>query len=79
MQGIQIAIDGPAGAGKSTVAKRVAEKLGYKYIDTGAMYRAITLKALNLNVDLGQESSYDFMLGILSKLPTLKRETEVKK
>jgi len=61
MQGIQIAIDGPAGAGKSTVAKRVAEKLGYKYIDTGAMYRAITLKALNLNVDLGQESSYDFM------------------
>ncbi len=41
-----VAIDGPAGAGKSTVAKRVAEKLGYNYLDTGAMYRAVTLKAL---------------------------------
>ncbi|MBF0498997.1 MAG: (d)CMP kinase [Candidatus Riflebacteria bacterium] len=45
-----IAIDGPAGAGKSTVAKRVAEKLGYSYLDTGAMYRAITLKALRAKV-----------------------------
>ena len=41
-----IAIDGPAGAGKSTVAKRVAERLGYTYIDTGAMYRAVAWKAL---------------------------------
>ncbi|MDO7786485.1 (d)CMP kinase [Desulforamulus aquiferis] len=41
-----IAIDGPAGAGKSTVARMVAQKLGLLYIDTGAMYRAITLKAL---------------------------------
>ncbi|MEG1412671.1 MAG: (d)CMP kinase [Acidaminococcaceae bacterium] len=41
-----IAIDGPAGAGKSTIAKLVAEKLGYVYIDTGAMYRALTLKFL---------------------------------
>ena len=39
-----IAIDGPAGAGKSTVSKIVAEKLGYTYIDTGAMYRAVGLK-----------------------------------
>ncbi len=39
---LKIAIDGPAGAGKSTVAKRVADKLGYLYIDTGAMYRAVT-------------------------------------
>ncbi|MFZ2958279.1 MAG: (d)CMP kinase [Candidatus Ozemobacteraceae bacterium] len=45
-----IAIDGPAGAGKSTVAKRVAEKLGYSYLDTGAMYRAVALKALRENV-----------------------------
>lgn len=45
-----VAIDGPAGAGKSTVAKRAAEKLGYNYLDTGAMYRAVTLKALNDNV-----------------------------
>lgn len=42
-----IAIDGPAGAGKSTIAKLVAEKLGYIYIDTGAMYRAVTLEFLN--------------------------------
>lgn len=41
-----IAIDGPAGAGKSTVARKVAEKLGLVYIDTGAMYRAITLEAI---------------------------------
>ncbi|MFD2611993.1 (d)CMP kinase [Paenibacillus gansuensis] len=43
---INIAIDGPAGAGKSTVARLVAEKMGYIYVDTGAMYRAVTLKAL---------------------------------
>lgn len=41
-----IAIDGPAGAGKSTVAKKVAERLGFSYLDTGAMYRVVTLKAL---------------------------------
>jgi cytidylate kinase len=44
-----IAIDGPSGAGKSTVAKRIAKQLGYLYIDTGAMYRAIGLKALRDN------------------------------
>lgn len=49
---IQIALDGPAAAGKSTIAKIVAEKLGYIYIDTGAMYRAITLKALKAGIDL---------------------------
>ena len=42
-----IAIDGPAGAGKSTIAKLVAEKLGYIYIDTGAMYRAVAWKVLD--------------------------------
>ena len=47
---IQIAIDGPAGAGKSTIAKILAEKLGYIYIDTGAMYRAITYFALKQDV-----------------------------
>lgn len=47
-----IAIDGPAGAGKSTVAKIVAKELGFLYIDTGAMYRAITLKALEENIDI---------------------------
>ncbi|GGK18862.1 cytidylate kinase [Caldalkalibacillus thermarum] len=49
---MKIAIDGPAGAGKSTVAKMVADKLGYLYVDTGAMYRALTWKALHDNVDI---------------------------
>lgn len=48
---ISIAIDGPAGAGKSTVAKRVAEELSIEYIDTGAMYRALTLKVLQLGLN----------------------------
>lgn len=47
-----VAIDGPAGAGKSSVAKRVAEAKGFLYVDTGAMYRAVALKALGLGVDL---------------------------
>lgn len=49
---IIVAIDGPGGAGKSTLARRVAEKLGFLYINTGAMYRAIALWALRLNVKL---------------------------
>lgn len=52
---LSIAIDGPAAAGKSTVAKLVAKKLGYTYIDTGAMYRALTLKALNEQISLENE------------------------
>ena len=47
----QIAIDGPAGAGKSTVAKAVAERLGYIYVDTGAMYRAMALYLLRRHID----------------------------
>jgi len=47
-----IAIDGPAGAGKSTIAKIIAQKLGFLYIDTGAMYRALTLKALDTGIDI---------------------------
>lgn len=49
---IKIAIDGPAAAGKSTIAKMTAEKLGYTYIDTGAMYRALTYKALKESIDI---------------------------
>lgn len=52
---ISIAIDGPAAAGKSTVAKIIAEKLNYIYIDTGAMYRALTYTALKQNIDLENE------------------------
>lgn len=54
---IRIAIDGPAAAGKSTVAKNIAKKLNIVYIDTGAMYRAITLKALNENIDIKDEKA----------------------
>jgi len=59
---IQIAIDGPAAAGKSTIAKIVAEKLGYIYIDTGAMYRAITLKAINQGIDLSSNEEAGALL-----------------
>ena len=48
---MKIAIDGPAGAGKSTVARRLAQELGFVYIDTGAMYRVLTWKALQKKVD----------------------------
>jgi len=51
-----IAIDGPAGAGKSTVAKILAQRLGFLYIDTGAMYRALTLKVLKNNLPINDES-----------------------
>lgn len=52
-----IAIDGPAGAGKSTVSKRLAKELGYTYLDTGAMYRAFAWKALEEKLDLGDEKA----------------------
>jgi len=51
---MNIAIDGPAGAGKSTVARKVAEQLGYVYIDTGAMYRAVTWSAQRAGITAGQ-------------------------
>ena len=54
---LKIAIDGPAGAGKSTVAKKIAEKLNINYIDTGAMYRALTLKLLTHNIDINNKAS----------------------
>ena len=47
-----IAIDGPAGAGKSTIAKEIAKRLDLEYIDTGAMYRALTLKVINNKIDI---------------------------
>lgn len=49
---MKIAIDGPAGAGKSTIARKLAARLGILYIDTGAMYRALALKALNTALNL---------------------------
>ena len=60
---ISIAIDGPAGAGKSTVAKIVAAKKGYIYLDTGAMYRTLTYKALRDNVNINDEKAlYDSLM-----------------
>lgn len=55
----RIAVDGPAGAGKSTVARAVAEQLGLLYLDTGAMYRAITLAALQNGVDVNNEDALE--------------------
>lgn len=67
---IKIAIDGPAAAGKSTIAKITAEKLGYTYIDTGAMYRALTYKALCENIDMNNGQA----LGALLKETTIMLE-----
>ena len=61
MPGFKVAIDGPAGSGKSTISTRVAEHLGWHHLDTGAMYRAVTLYALKQNLDLEDESSYKFL------------------
>ncbi|NLJ58793.1 MAG: (d)CMP kinase [Tissierellia bacterium] len=50
-----IAIDGPSGAGKSTVARLISKELGFEYIDTGAMYRALAYKAYKNNIDINEE------------------------
>lgn len=52
-----IAIDGPVGAGKSVVARTLAARLGFRYLDTGAMYRAVTLRALRERVDMGDQQA----------------------
>lgn len=57
MNNLVIAIDGPAGAGKSTIAKIIAKELNINYIDTGAMYRAVTLKCLQNNVNIADENT----------------------
>lgn len=56
-KGLQVAIDGPASAGKSTVAKLVAKKFGYVYCDTGAMYRTVTLAALNKGIAVDDQAA----------------------
>ncbi len=62
MKKIAIAIDGPAAAGKSTVAKIVAHKMKYKYIDTGAMYRAVTFHLLDNDIDIYNEDEISTLL-----------------
>ena len=63
-----IAIDGPAGSGKSTIAKKLAKLLGLKYLDTGAMYRAFTWKVVNAGLDFNDKE----------KICKLLDETEIK-
>ncbi len=69
MKNLTIAIDGPAGSGKSTISKKIARELNINYIDTGAMYRALTLKILKNNINISdkielhrilQDTSIDF-------------------
>lgn len=69
-RGLIIAVDGPAGSGKSTVAKLIAQRLNYLYVDTGAMYRALTLKALKVKADLENEDE----LGRLAKKTDIRLE-----
>ncbi len=59
---IAIAIDGPAGAGKSSISKVVANELGYLYIDTGAMYRGVTWAVLDSNVDVNNQKDVEALL-----------------
>jgi cytidylate kinase len=61
---IQIAIDGPAGSGKSTIAKAIATQLQLTHIDTGAMYRAVTLEAMDKGIDLSNPDAYGFLASI---------------
>src|ERR1700704_6228548 len=67
MPKLTIAIDGPAGSGKSSVARRVAAMLGYLYLDSGAMYRALALKALQHQIPIDDEA----------QLAKLARETHI--
>ena len=62
---ITIAIDGPAGAGKSSISKVVANKLGYLYIDTGAMYRGVTWAVLDSHVDVKNQNDVEALLPTL--------------
>ncbi|TNF09307.1 MAG: (d)CMP kinase [Bacillota bacterium] len=61
MPGFKLAIDGPAGSGKSTISSLIAKKMGWTHIDTGAMYRAVTLQAIEHGIDLNDEHAYSFL------------------
>lgn len=61
MKNFQVALDGPAGSGKSSISELVASRLGFVHIDTGAMYRAVTLEALRRNINLENEGEYGFV------------------
>lgn len=61
MKNFVVAIDGPAGSGKSSISKLVSKQLGFTHIDTGAMYRAVTLEALRRKINVDDESEYGFI------------------
>ena len=63
MANLIITIDGPAASGKSTMAKLLAERIGASFLDTGAMYRAVTLAAMQAGVDMSNEEE---LLGVLN-------------
>ena len=73
-----ITIDGPAGVGKTTTAKRLASKLGYQYLDTGAMYRAVTYFLRQNSVDISSEVHVKKMLDILNLELDFTSEDEIK-
>ncbi|HEX5352140.1 MAG TPA: (d)CMP kinase [Trichococcus sp.] len=74
---MNIAIDGPASAGKSTIAKKVAEKLGYIYLDTGAMYRTLTYAALSNGSNLhDEEALHKLLQGIRITFSTAENEMQ---
>jgi cytidylate kinase len=60
MRAFVVAVDGPAGSGKSSVSKAAARELGFAYLDTGAAYRAVTWHVLNSGVDLEQRGEHRF-------------------
>jgi cytidylate kinase len=59
---IKIAIDGPAGAGKTTIAKAIASRMGFLYVDTGALYRAVALKIQDIEYDISTQESVDELM-----------------
>ena len=84
-----VAIDGPAGAGKSTVARRLAERLGFRYLDTGAMYRALTWLAMREGLPLGESDAlgelarknpvtFDESVASSSRTPTSRRRSGIR-
>ena len=78
MNYISVAVDGPAGAGKSSVSKKAASDLGYTYIDTGAMYRAAAVFAIENGIDIKTER--EKLLSRLDEIKIeLKNEAQVKK
>ena len=61
MANFVVALDGPAGSGKSSISKLVAKKFGFTHIDTGAMYRAVTFEALRRKININNEEEYGFL------------------